>query len=84
MLYFNVCLLMFRPQTLFDALLRPAIENPRVTAIQFILDESEKERWRDDVMPKIKACVCRLRENAAADLVPAPRKCIVHPGRDGT
>jgi hypothetical protein len=75
MLYFNVCLLMFRPQTLFDALLRPAIENPRVTAIQFILDESEKERWRDEVMPKVKACIgsekvqqpiwCPLRESVS-------------------
>jgi len=56
MVWFNVCVLMFRPQALFDALLRPAIENPRVTAIQFILDESEKERWRDEVIPKVKAC----------------------------
>lgn len=55
-LYFNVCLLMFRPQALFDALLVPAIHNPSITKIQFILDESEKERWRDDVMPKVKAC----------------------------
>ena len=56
MLWFNVCVLMFRPQALFDALLRPAIENPRVTAIQFILDEGEKERWREEVMPKVQAC----------------------------
>jgi hypothetical protein len=55
-LYFNVCLLMFRPQALFDTLLRPAIENERVTFIQFVLDESEKQRWGDDVMPKVKAC----------------------------
>lgn len=75
MLWFNVCVLMFRPQALFDALLRPAIENPRVTAIQFILDESEKERWRDEVVPKVKACTgfekvrqpiwCTLRESVS-------------------
>jgi hypothetical protein len=75
MTYFNVCLQMFRPQALFDALLRPAIENPSVTGIQFILDESEKERWRDDVMPKVKACAnsekvrqpvwCSLRESVS-------------------
>ncbi len=56
MTWFNVCLLMFRPQSLFDALLRPAIENPRVTAIQFVLDESERERWVADVVPKVNAC----------------------------
>ena len=75
MLWFNVCVLMFRPQALFDALLRPAIENPRVTAVQFILDEGEKERWRDDVMPKVKKCSgwekvrqpiwCTLRESVS-------------------
>jgi hypothetical protein len=64
MVWFNVCVLMFRPQTLFDTLLRPAIENPNVTVIQFILDESEKERWRDEVMPKVKACsgAAKLRQ----------------------
>lgn len=44
MIWFNVCLLMFVPQNLFDTLLRPAIENPEVTSVQFILDESERER----------------------------------------
>ena len=29
MIWFNVCLSMFEPQHLFDALLRPALENPR-------------------------------------------------------
>ncbi|HEY8491823.1 MAG TPA: hypothetical protein VIO14_12615 [Dehalococcoidia bacterium] len=56
MVWFNVCLLMFVPQTLFDVLLRPAIENPRVTAIRFILDERERERWTADVLPKVARC----------------------------
>lgn len=56
MIWFHVCLLMFRPQPLFDDLLRPAIENPEVSSIQFILDESEKERWTEDVWPKIEEC----------------------------
>ncbi len=59
MLWFNVCLLMFRPQSLFDTLLRPAVENPSVRVIQFVLDESERERWRDDVLPKLEQCVGR-------------------------
>ena len=59
MLWFNVCLLMFRPQPLFDALLRPAIENAAVRTIQFVLDESERERWAEDVVPKLATCVGR-------------------------
>lgn len=56
MLWFHVCLSMFRPQSLFDNLLRPAIENPKVTSIQFILDESQKEAWQSEVLPKVAAC----------------------------
>lgn len=56
MIWFNVCLLMFIPQDLFDALLRPPIENPSVTSIQFILDESERERWNTHVKPKVEEC----------------------------
>jgi hypothetical protein len=56
MAWFNVCLSMFRPQSLFDALLRPAIENPAVTSIRFVLDDSERDRWRQDVAPKVAAC----------------------------
>jgi hypothetical protein len=56
MVWFNVCLLMFRPQALFDALLRPAIENAGVTRIQFVLDEAERERWTTDVLPKVQQC----------------------------
>jgi hypothetical protein len=56
MAWFNVCLLMFRPQVLFDAMLRPAMENPAVTAIRFVLDESERDHWRLEVAPKVAAC----------------------------
>jgi hypothetical protein len=56
MTWFNVCLLMFVPQSLFDALLRPAIENPRVSSIQFVLDRREQERWRRAVRPKLDQC----------------------------
>jgi|AntDeeMinimDraft_5_1070356.scaffolds.fasta_scaffold05645_1 hypothetical protein len=56
MIWFNVCLLMFVPQDLFDALLRPPIENPNVSSIQFVLDESEQERWNTQVKPKVQDC----------------------------
>jgi hypothetical protein len=84
MLWFNVCLLMFRPQALFDEMLKPAIENPKVTSLAFILDESEKERWDKEVLPKIKQCRgaekvlppqwCHLKESVSfilSDVLPA-------------
>lgn len=55
-IWFNVCLSMYRPQTLFDALLRPAIENPTITSIQFILDSRQQGVWRDAIRPKILDC----------------------------
>jgi hypothetical protein len=66
MVWFNVCLSMFESQALFDALLRPAIENPRVTSIQFVLDEGERARWQDAVAPKVAGC-------AGAERVLEPR-----------
>lgn len=56
MIWFHVCLTMFKPQSLFDTLLRPAIENPRVTSIQFILDARQQALWDNEVMPKVSAC----------------------------
>lgn len=63
-IWFNVCLSMYKPQALFDALLRPAVENPMVTSIQFVLDESQKDHWRESVQPKIAACAgyAKVRE----------------------
>jgi hypothetical protein len=52
MLWFNVCLSMFEPQPLFDVLLRPALTNPRVTSVQFVLSPSERERWESAVLAK--------------------------------
>lgn len=56
MVWFNVCLSMFRPQPLFDTLLKPAIDNPLVTSISFVLDERQKPQWDRDVWPKVVAC----------------------------
>lgn len=53
---FNVCLSMYRTQMLFDMLLRPAIENSQVTSIHFVLDDSQKELWQSEILPKITAC----------------------------
>jgi hypothetical protein len=56
MLWFHVCLEMFRPQSLFDDLLLPAIENPKVTAIQFVLDPKQQELWETQVLSKVAQC----------------------------
>lgn len=55
-IWFNVCLSMYRTQPLFDALLRPAINNRMVTSIQFILDESQRELWQTEIQPMLAAC----------------------------
>jgi uncharacterized membrane protein len=70
MTWFNVCLLMFVRQALFDVLLKPAIENPHVRSIQFILDEGERERWASAVLPKIVLCTGKekVREPAWTNL----------------
>jgi hypothetical protein len=57
MIWFNVCFLMFRPQELFDVLLRPAIENPGVRSIEFLSNASERTLWEQEVLPKIRKCV---------------------------
>jgi hypothetical protein len=56
MVWFNVCQMMFRPQELFDCLLRPAVENPLVTRVEFVLDEAERMNWVEHVAPKLAEC----------------------------
>ncbi|MEI2635586.1 MAG: hypothetical protein V9E92_01825 [Methylotenera sp.] len=55
-IWFNVCLSMYKPQPLFDALLRSAVDNPVVSSIQFILDESQRDLWQQFIQPKIATC----------------------------
>lgn len=71
MVWFNVCLMMFRPQELFDCLLRPAVENPLVTRIEFVLDEAERTNWAEHVAPKLAAC-------SGSGKVVEPRWCTLH------
>jgi hypothetical protein len=55
MIWFNVCLLMFRPQWLFDLMLKPAIENPAVTSLLFVIDPKQRQLWEEHVAPKVQA-----------------------------
>jgi hypothetical protein len=54
--WYNVCLSMYAPPALFDGLLRPAIENPRVMAIQLVLDEGQRDVWERLVRPQVERC----------------------------
>ena len=55
-LWYNVCLSMYAPEPLFDALLRPAIENPQVDSIQFVLDAAQRPLWEQTIQARIMAC----------------------------
>ena len=61
MVWFHVCLLMFKTQSLFNTLLRPAVENPSVTSIQFVLDVSQRELWNTEILPKLRDCSGRAK-----------------------
>jgi hypothetical protein len=69
MVWFHVCLLMFKTQSLFDTLLRPAIENPRVTSIHFVLDVSQQRLWDAEVVPKLRACLGQAKVQEPSELV---------------
>ncbi|MDY6980085.1 MAG: hypothetical protein SV201_09400 [Pseudomonadota bacterium] len=66
-IWYNVCLSMYTPRPLFEALLRPAVDNPMVTSIQFVLDESQQPLW-EQLQPLLAEC-------AGYDKVKAPRWC---------
>ncbi len=51
LVWFNLCLLMLTRRETFDVLIRPAVDNPDVSSLQFVLDESQRERWENSVEP---------------------------------
>lgn len=53
LVWFNLCLLMLSREETFDVLVRPALENPDVHTLQFILDESQRDRWETTVEPQL-------------------------------
>jgi hypothetical protein len=56
MTWYNVCCLMFKRQEIFDATLRVVLENPHVTSLQIISNETERPLWESEVLPKLKLC----------------------------
>ncbi|MCK6404660.1 MAG: hypothetical protein L6Q60_01455 [Rhodocyclaceae bacterium] len=55
-IWYNVCLSMYRTPALFDALLRPAIENPAISSILFILDDRQIDVWNTTILPQVENC----------------------------
>ena len=53
LIWFNLCLLMLSRRETFDVLVQPAIDNPDISSLHFILDESQRDRWERTVAPKL-------------------------------
>jgi hypothetical protein len=54
--WFNACCRMFRRQEVFDATLRPFLENPHVTAVHLLCHPEERQGWLTDLLPKLRRC----------------------------
>ncbi|MCS7015305.1 MAG: hypothetical protein NZM42_04200 [Gemmatales bacterium] len=55
MVWFNMCCLMFRRDEIFELLIGSALQNPQVTALQFLLSTGEREGWRTWLGPRIRS-----------------------------
>ncbi|MFM7108243.1 MAG: hypothetical protein ACKOZU_06530 [Planctomycetaceae bacterium] len=54
--WFNACCRMFRRQEVFDATLRPFIDNPHVTTVQLLCRPDERRYWLTELLPKLRRC----------------------------
>lgn len=54
--WFNACCRMFRRQEVFDATLRPFLDNPNVTAVHLMCKPEERQGWLVDLLPKLRKC----------------------------
>lgn len=54
--WFNACCRMFRRQEVFDATLRPFLDNPNVRAVSLMCRPEEREFWLTDLLPKLRKC----------------------------
>ena len=54
--WFNACCRMFRRQEVFDATLRPFLDNPNVTAVVLLCRPEERQFWLTDLLPKLRKC----------------------------
>ena len=54
--WFNACCRMFRRQEVFDATLRPFLDNPNATSIILLCRPEERQFWLTDLLPKLRKC----------------------------
>jgi len=54
--WYNACCRMFRRPEVFNATLRPFLENPNVTTIHLICRPDERQSWLTDLLPKLRKC----------------------------
>ena len=52
----NFCCRMFHRQEVFDATLRPLLDNPNVTSVMPICRPEDRPYWNADVLPKLRKC----------------------------
>jgi hypothetical protein len=55
-IWFNACPEMLENTGLGDAILKPFLANPEVTAIRSVLDHRQRERWEARVQVTLEAC----------------------------
>ncbi|NDC53169.1 MAG: hypothetical protein EBZ74_02490 [Planctomycetia bacterium] len=54
--WFNACCRMFHRQEVFDATMRPLLDNPNVTSIHMLCRPDERRHWEADLGPKLRRC----------------------------
>ena len=54
--WFNACCRMFHRQEVFDATMRPLLDNPNITSITLLCRPEERRFWESDLQPKLRKC----------------------------
>lgn len=54
--WFHACCRMFRRQEVFDATLRPFLDNPHVKSVTLLCRPEERQYWLSDLLPKLRKC----------------------------
>jgi hypothetical protein len=54
-IWYHVCGRMFRRQDFFDATVGQLLDNEAVAAVQFLVDERDRDHWQAHVQPKLES-----------------------------
>lgn len=52
-IFFNICLKMYSSEAMFNTLLRPLFDNPRVSSVSFILDIKQQNDWQHTIVSRL-------------------------------